>query len=211
MGYLKRLNICSVLREEIMPQEFNKINDTITSAFDSDSILNVLIDFEGVLDHLDIYAYENWEKGEVIQGPDLEKYWVTVTLMYPKKLMPNPDGALRIIERGGKVMFGEDTYLKPIKVSSHEDMESRKKPFTDSDAKQEMRPKLIKIPVWLVKITLPRKFVNSQSSEKIRVSDTELDLDAVTSAYDQNLDQEEALQDNNPQSATRPENPDEIS
>jgi hypothetical protein len=108
-------------------------------------------------------------------------------------------------------MFGEDTYLKPIKVSSHEDMESRKKPFTDSDAKQEMRPKLIKIPVWLVKITLPRKFVNSQSSEKIRVSDTELDLDAVTSAYDQNLDQEEALQDNNPQSATRPENPDEIS
>ena len=122
MGYLKRLNICSVLREEIMPQEFNKINDTITSAFDSDSILNVLIDFEGVLDHLDIYAYENWEKGEVIQGPDLEKYWVTVTLMYPKKLMPNPDGALRIIERGGKVMFGEDTYLKPIKVSSDEDV-----------------------------------------------------------------------------------------
>ena len=176
-----------------MPQEFNKINDTITSAFDSDSILNVLIDFEGVLDHLDVYAYENWEKGEVIQGPDLEKYWVTVTLMYPKKLMPNPDGALRIIERGGKVMFGEDTYLKPVKISKPADMETRKKPFTDDPHEQEMRPKLVKIPIWLVKITLPRKFVNSQSSEKIRVADTELDLDAVTSAYDQNLDQEEAF------------------
>ena len=194
-----------------MSQEFNKINDTITSAFESDSVLNVLIDFEGVLDHLDVYAYENWERGEVVQGPDLEKYWVTVTLMYPKKLMPNPDGALRIIERGGKVFYQEDVYIKPVKVSSPEDLESRKKPFTDSDTKTEMRPKLVKEPIWLVKITLPRKFVNSQSSEKIRVADTELDLDAVTSAYDQNLDQEEALQDENPQTANQPEIPDEIS
>ena len=192
-----------------MPQKFNKINDTITSAFESDSILNVLIDFEGVLDHLDIYAYENWEKGEVVQGPDLEKYWVTVTLMYPKKLMPNPDGALRIIERGGKVFYGEDTYLKPVKISKPEDMETRKKPFTDDPHEEEKRPKLVKIPVWLVKITLPRKFVNSQSSEKIRVSDTELDLDAVTSAYDQNLDQEQALQDGNPQTAQQLEIPNE--
>ena len=194
-----------------MSQKFDKINDTITSAFESDSILNVLIDFEGVLDHLDVYAYENWEKGEVVQGPDLEKYWVTVTLMYPKKLMPNPDGALRIIERGGKVFYKEDVYIKPVKVSSPEDMESRKKPFTDTDAKQEMRPKLIKEPIWLVKITLPRKFVNSQSSEKIRVADTELDLDAVTSAYDQDLGSEDALQDENPQTANQPEIPDEIS
>ena len=194
-----------------MAQEFNQINDTITSAFESDSVLNVLIDFEGVLDHLDVYTYENWEKGEVVQGPDLEKYWVTVTLMYPKKLMPNPDGALRIIERGGKVMFGEDTYLKPVKISKPADMETRKKPFTDDPHEQEMRPKLVKIPIWLVKITLPRKFVNSQSSEKIRVADTELDLDAVTSAYDQNLDQEEALQDRNPRTANQPEIPDEIS
>jgi len=188
-----------------MAQEFNQINDTITSAFESDSVLNVLIDFEGVLDQLDVYTYENWEKGEVVQGPDLEKYWVTVTLMYPKKLMPNPDGALRIIERGGKVLFGEDTYLKPVKISKPADMETRKKPFTDDPHEQEMRPKLVKIPIWLVKITLPRKFVNSQSSEKIRVSDTELDLDAVTSAYDQNLDQEEALQDGNPQTANQQE------
>ena len=194
-----------------MSQKFDKINDTIASAFESDSILNVLIDFEGVLDHLDVYAYENWEQGEVVQGPDLEKYWVTVTLMYPKKLMPNPDGALRIIERGGKVLFGEDTYLKPVKISKPADMETRKKPFTDDPHEQEMRPKLVKIPIWLVKITLPRKFVNSQSSEKIRVADTELDLDAVTSAYDQNLDQEEALQDANPQTANQPEMPDEIS
>ena len=194
-----------------MAQEFNKINDTITGAFESDSVLNVLIDFEGVLDHLDVYAYENWEKGEVVQGPDLEKYWVTVTLMYPKKLMPNPEGALRIIERGGKVMFGEDIYLKPVKITSPESMEQRRKPFTDKEGKEELRPKLVKIPIWLVKITLPRKFVNSQSSEKIRVADTELDLDAVTSAYDQNLDQEEALQDNNnPQAQQQSEDPDEI-
>ena len=194
-----------------MSQKFDKINDTITSAFESDSVLNVLIDFEGVLDHLDVYAYENWEKGEIVQGPDLEKYWVTVTLMYPKKLMPNPEGALRIIERGGKVMFGEDIYLKPVKITSPESMEQRRKPFTDKEGKEELRPKLIKVPIWLVKITLPRKFVNSQSSEKIRVADTELDLDAVTSAYDQDLGSEDALQDENPQTANQPEIPDEIS
>ena len=181
------------------------ILDNLKANTGRDSALETLMDVERVMDTANIYVYKNWIEGEVVEGPRIDRYWVTVTLMYPKKLMPNPDGALRIIERGGKVLFGEDTYLKPVKISKPADMETRKKPFTDDPHEQEMRPKLVKIPIWLVKITLPRKFVNSQSSEKIRVSDTELDLDAVTSAYDQNLDQEEALQDGNPQTANQQE------
>ena len=38
----------------------------------------------------------NWFKGEIVEGPEIEKYWVTVTLMYPHKLMPTP-GAERIL------------------------------------------------------------------------------------------------------------------
>ena len=86
-----------------MSQKFDKINDTIASAFESDSNLNVLIDYEGVLDHLVVYAYEFWEQGEVVQGPDLEKYWVTVTLMYPKKLMPDREGAMILIKSNASI------------------------------------------------------------------------------------------------------------
>ena len=35
-----------------------------------------------VLDNLNVYAYKNLLKGEAVEGPKIERYWVTVTLMY---------------------------------------------------------------------------------------------------------------------------------
>ena len=50
--------------------------------------------FEGVLDSLDLYAFKNWDKGEVLEGPNVSRHFIEVTLMYPHKQMPDPDGPL---------------------------------------------------------------------------------------------------------------------
>ncbi len=88
-----------------MSTDIEQLKDTLDGIVDSTNSLNVLIEFEEVLDALHIYSYKNWEYGEVIAGPDVSRYWITITLMYPRNLMPDPDGALRLIKHGAKVYF----------------------------------------------------------------------------------------------------------
>ena len=75
------------------------------------SALDVLMQVDEYLESLNIYAYPNWFSGEIVDGPRIEKYWVTVTLMYPRKMMPDPAGAERIIASGGKVYYAEDSLI----------------------------------------------------------------------------------------------------
>ena len=51
----------------------------IESIYESDTALSVLKDFERVLDELDLYVYANWEDGELVEGPKIERHWVAAS------------------------------------------------------------------------------------------------------------------------------------
>ena len=80
--------------------DIQDINKTLETAYKVESVLHTLLDFEDVLERTNIYAYDNWSAGEIALGPDIDKYWVTVTLMYPHRLMPDPAGAERLLKIG---------------------------------------------------------------------------------------------------------------
>lgn len=164
-------------------KEIEELKDTLDNLVDSSSDLNVLIDFEEVLDNLNIYSYKNWEYGEVIAGPEVTKYWVTVTLMYPYKLMPDPDAAMRLIKHGARVFYGKDTFIEPIKITSPDDL-------MPEDENGKRKPKRIKKPIWLVTIEMPRQFVNEFDSNKITINGMDIDMSEVEGAYDSDYDNE---------------------
>jgi hypothetical protein len=164
-------------------KEIEELKDTLDNLVDSSSDLNVLIDFEEVLDNLNIYSYKNWEYGEVIAGPEVTKYWVTVTLMYPYKLMPDPDAAMRLIKHGARVFYGKDTFIEPIKITSPDDL-------MPEDENGKRKPKRLKKPIWLVTIEMPRQFVNEFDSNKITINGMDIDMSEVEGAYDSDYDNE---------------------
>ena len=164
-------------------KEIEELKDTLDNLVDSSNDLNILIEFEEVLDNLNIYSYKNWEFGEVIAGPEVTMYWVTVTLMYPYKLMPDPDAALRLTKHGARVFYGKDTFMEPIKVKTPDDLEA-----TDEDGKR--KPKRIKRPIWLVTIEMPREFVSEFDSNKITINGVDIDMSEVEGAYDSDYDNE---------------------
>ena len=170
-----------------MTQRFETINDNLSKVFANQTVLEILTEFEGVLDSIDMYAYKNWLKGEVVHGPELDRYWITVTLMYPKTLMPDPEAALRLTQHGCKVYYKEDVYLKPVKIQDPEDLEYKQNPFTDK-GQQQRRPKLQTIPIWLVRIEMPRQFVDDRASEIVRINQQDFDVNDIVSGYDQGLD-----------------------
>jgi hypothetical protein len=49
--------------------------------FMTDSAINTLLDFERIIDELDIYTFDYWKQGELVEGPKYEKYFVTCSFM----------------------------------------------------------------------------------------------------------------------------------
>ena len=45
------------------------LNDQVKKVSDTNTLLDMLLEFEKVLEDIDLYAYKNWETGEVLEGP----------------------------------------------------------------------------------------------------------------------------------------------
>lgn len=161
--------------------DINEIAKTISSVKKNKNTLDILLEFEGILDDLHIYAYENWIKGEVIKGPIISKYWVEVYLMYPAKHMPNPVAAERLIKHGCYVFFQKETLTDNVKIKKMDDL------IQDQDRARHV-PKTKTIDVYVVKIVMPRHLLSDYNAKKINVIDGDIDLDEIIDAYDQGLD-----------------------
>src|SRR6056297_1615559 len=161
--------------------DINEIAATISGVKKNRNTLDVLLEFEGILDDLHVYAYENWIKGEVIKGPIISKYWVEVYLMYPYKQMPNPEAALRLIKHGCYVFYQKDTLTDNVKIKRPNDL------VMDPERNKHV-PKTKKIDVWVIKIVMPRHLLTDYNVKKISALTGEVDLDDVVDAYDQGLD-----------------------
>jgi hypothetical protein len=115
---------------------------------ENNDAFKVLKDFERVLDELDIYVFKNWEEGELLAGPDVNRYSVTCSFMWPKEEMPDPEGGQRLNEYGCKVIYKKTHILIPRKIKSPADY----RPGTK-------KGKIDAHPVWVVEITMPKKLM----------------------------------------------------
>ena len=152
-------------------ENINRINGNKT-------LLDMLLEFEKVLDDTGIYAYKNWMLGEVVEGPILERHWFNVTLMYPRKEMPDPDAIRRLSKYGCKVEFVKEEVDIPVKVTGPQDLK---------DVKSK-EPKMESKPIWLVKIEMPRRFLETFDDRSLEIAGQKVDLGAVNDAAEDGLD-----------------------
>jgi len=171
-------------------EDYWQVADTIRDIYMSDGSLTTLLDFERVLDEVDIYAFKNWEIGELVAGPDIGKYRVTCTFMWPEKLMPDPRGARRLLPFDCAVEYQRKEIKIPIKITDPSDY----RPGTK-------KAKLITKTVWLVEITMPKALMNDIRTGSIEMEDQDIDLDDLDQAYETDLDKEESQSDAQAQNA----------
>ena len=161
----------------------------------SEGSLLSLLDFERVLDELDIYAFKNWILGELVAGPEIGRYRVTCTFMWPERLMPDPRGARRLLPFDCEVKYKKTTIKIPIKIEEPEDYI----PGTH-------KARLIQKPVWLVEITMPKSLITDIRTGSVELEGEEIDLEDLDGAYEQDLDKQEFKTDDNEQQQQQPDN-----
>lgn len=129
--------------------DIKDIINNIEQIYGSNNSLNLLKDFERVIDELDVYVYDNWIDGELVEGPIESRYFVECTFMWPEHQMPEPKGGLRLLEYGCKVKFAETEISKVRKIRKPDDI----RPGTK-------KGKIDQEPVYMVKISMPKKLMH---------------------------------------------------
>lgn len=176
--------INKIKETKTMPSHVDDVRKTLVRLSNDVTSLDMLLEFERTLDNVHLYVYENWDKGEIVEGPSITKYWFTCTLMYPHSLKPDMDGIKRLEKYGCKVAVKEDIFNSPVSIRSNDD-------YRDQQSK---KAKIKKHKVWLITINMPRKFIDEQIEDfVIGMNNVGVDTDDVSAAYDKDVTNQDEL------------------
>ena len=171
-------------------EDYWQVAENTRDIYLSEGSLLTLLDFERVLDELDIYAFKNWEIGELVEGPDVGKYKVKCIFLWPEKLMPDPRGARRLLPFDCTVRYKKTTMKVPVKIEDPSDY----RPGTH-------KAKIMEQKIWLVEISIPKALMSDIRTGSIELEDQDIDLADLDDAYEQDLDKEEFQSDEQAQNA----------
>ena len=160
-------------------EDYWQVAENIRDIYMSEGSLLTLLDFERVLDELDLYAFKNWQIGELVSGPDIGKYRVTCIFMWPERLMPDPRGARRLLPFDCEVKFKKTAMKVPMKIEDPSDY----RPGTK-------KARLIEKKIWLVSITMPKALMSDIRTGSVELEDQDIDLADLDDAYEQDLDKD---------------------
>jgi len=174
------------MEQNFFEREFKywDVAKVVKDIYMSDGAVASLLDFERVLDEVDLYAFANWELGELVSGPDVGKYRVTCVFMWPEKLMPDPRGAKRLIPFDCDIKYKRTKIDVPVKITNRDDFE----PGTRFARKIEKT-------VWFVEITMPKALMSDIREGSVEFEDASIDLEDIDRSYEEDLDQEEFRHD----------------
>jgi len=120
--------------------------------------LDILIAMYDFMDSINIFAYKNWMKGRIVEGPFMEKYWIEVTAMFPYEDMPDPSAGMRMIKRGCDIKFSK-SQIEVAKDLEDDDYDvETMKPEQRRTAKKKKK-------VWTVTFRIPRKIIDQLIEE----------------------------------------------
>lgn len=165
--------------------------DTIKNTqklFKQKSLLDVALEVEKFLDFMNLYVFPHWQEGELVQGPDISRYWITIVLRYDFNQMPDPMGARVLHDVGVKCEYNKDVVMVPVDIKTPNDFRPGSK-----------KPKLVPKQIWHVELKIPRRFIDEIDYNDLEDLDDEVDIDAVSDATDQSMQEPSVQQTDNSQ------------
>lgn len=161
--------------------DLDSIKSTLVNISKGNNLLDTLLEFERTLDNAEIFAYKNWILGELVEGPDIGRYFYKTVWMYPYNSMPDPNAGLRLTKLGANVSFKKGVFKKPVKVTGPQD-------WVDPETK---KAKMAEYEIWLVTIELPIKYINRGLEQNAEI--IQKDIDDTNAEVADSFDEQEPM------------------
>jgi len=149
---------------------YNKVLNEAERTFrelNSRNMQATLIQIEDFFDSNNLYAFNNWFEGVIWDGPNVNRYWVELTLQYPFKLMPEPRAMARFAEMGVKYKFVETTIMTAVEIKKPDDLN----PVTRKPKEKEEH-------IWLITLKIPRHLIEDPMPDDTEEVDTVQNIEA---------------------------------
>lgn len=146
-------------------------NNIVNAFYDNSVLLNVALNIEKFLqEDAIIYPYKGWEEGELISGPFIKRYFVSIILRFAYEDMPDPEGAKVLKE------FGIAVKYKKVKEKEidEEETEKQNKEVTKS------------VNFWYVQLDIPHALVTDErQAEQLKDIEDMIDIEAIENVADE--------------------------
>lgn len=171
-------------------------NKLLKRLSDSTSLTDVLIQMEDFMDSLDLYVFKNWLDGEILSGPEVQRYWVSMELRYDYHNMPDPAGGLRLLKHGAVVKYDcrSEQVAAPVDKKAANAAALARGPGNRA-SKQSVET--VEHRYWVVEVKIPRRFIEELDDDDLELHGSEVDGDAVSDARDEDIDSSDAFTDEN--------------
>lgn len=165
-------------------QTIDRIIENLTKLRESSNTLDILLDMERVLDQLDIYTYENWYAGELVEGPRTSRYFITASFMWPKKMPPDNRIFRKFRNFGIISSITEDKFVYTVKPENYDDFEPG-----------SFMPKKAEAPVWVIELKIPKELMQEVKMGFMEIEGQQIDLQDLDKAYDTDIDKQTVKND----------------
>lgn len=138
--------------------------------------LDAAMEVAAFLEQVGAFAFDNWIDGELVYGPVIEKYYVTIKMMFPKKLPPNPAVFERLTNLECIVELNEDTYKRVALIR-----DDKVQPLEFS-ADNGFTKKTFEHRVWIVTVRVPQRYLSLDGNTVFNIDGEDIyysDIEAV--------------------------------
>ena len=139
--------------------------------------LDILMNVDDFFDILNVYAYPNWFESEVVEFK-IFKHYINIILKTPIDKMPHPNAGILLDKYGCTVKYKKTSEYLPVEIKSEKDLVIDK-------LTHKPRPKMEKVPCWLVDIMIPSKHI---------INDNVYDLESIQQKLEKDDDKSDDIE-----------------
>lgn len=151
-----------------------------TRNLDGDSsLMDVAMECAYFLEQIGALGYRNWDKGEIINGPHVSRFFSTITFMFSSKALPDISVIERLKRMQCKISYETDTYRR---VVTYRD---------DGEENAEYYQKVVDHKVWLLTIKIPNRYLALDGNTIMSIDGDDIYYDDIEIVY--NDEAEEAM------------------
>lgn len=143
-----------------------------------ESILDVAMECAFFLEQIGALGYRNWDKGEIINGPHVSRFFSTITLMFSASALPDGTVLDRLKNMKCRVSHETDIYRRVITYREDNDTSNYKQEVVDHK-------------VWNVTIKIPNRYLALDGNTVMNIDDEDIYYDDIEVVYNDEIEQSE--------------------
>lgn len=144
--------------------------------------LDAAMEVAAFLEQMGAFAFEHWIDAEVVYGPVIEKFYVTMKLMFPKKMPPDLAVIERLCNLDCIVTLEEDTYKRVVHVREKSDND-----IHGMRTYSGFQKKLCEHKVWIIDMKIPQRFLSLDGNTVYNIDGDDILYSDIEAIYDEDV------------------------